>query len=404
MKAATLTTQTAEVLSEKPRVSSIDMMRGIVMVIMALDHARDFFHLGGFTYNPTDMATTTPAIFFTRFITHYCAPTFVLLAGTSIFISTQRKSKKELSLFLLSRGLWLILLEITIIRFSFLFNLYYEVTFIQVIGAIGISMVLMAGVIHLSFKAILTIGFIIVFGHNLTDGVQFPQGHWFQPVWTLLHQQGFIDVGNGRGILILYPILAWIGLMLLGYCLGKLYSKGFDEQRRQKLLMRIGLSAIALFVVLRLINIYGDPAPWSTQKNALFTFMSFLNTTKYPPSLLYILMTIGPVLMILSWMERRKFNIQFFNVFGRVPLFYYILHFFILHAISLVLFMNKTGRSLSEVDFHFSKSFGGITPEGGYSLLWVYVGWAAVVLFLYPLCKWYNQYKSTHAHWWLSYL
>jgi uncharacterized membrane protein len=398
-------TAPAEVLTGKPRISSIDLLRGIVMVIMALDHARDFFHLGGFAYNPTDLNTTTPVLFFTRWITHYCAPTFVFLAGTSIFISAQRKPKKELSLFLLTRGLWLIVLEVVVVRFSFFFNLYYDVTIFQVIWVIGASMVCMAALIHLPYRAVMAVGLLIVFGHNLTDGMQLKPEDTLFPVWAMLRQTGFFAVAEGKSFFVVYPLLPWLGIMLLGYCLGRLYTPRFGAPERQKLLFRLGLTAVALFMALRLINSYGDPAPWSVQKNGLFTVMSFINTTKYPVSLMYTLMTLGPVLMILSWMERANTGmLKPFLVFGRVPLFYYVLHFYIIHAIALVLYMRKSGLSFSELDFHFNRSFGGITAEAGYSLFWAYVGWLSVVIMLYPLCKWYNRYKSTHSHWWLSYL
>jgi uncharacterized membrane protein len=401
----TTLTAPADVLTEKPRISSIDMLRGIVMVIMALDHARDFFHQGGFFYNPTDMNTTTPVLFFTRWITHYCAPTFVFLAGTSIYISAQRKPKKELSIFLLTRGLWLILLEVVVIRFSFFFNLYYDLTIFQVIWVIGASMVCMSLLIHLSPRIVLLLGLLLVFGHNLTDSTQLQPGNALFPVWAMLRQTGFFEVAPGKAFMVPYPLLPWLGIMLLGYCLGELYAKTFDPAKRQKLLFRMGLAAVALFVLLRFINGYGDPAPWSVQKNGIFTFMSFVNVTKYPVSLMYTLMTLGPVLMILSWMEKANAGaLKPFIVFGRVPLFYYVLHFYIIHAAAVVLFMYKSGSSFSELDLHFNKSFGGITAEAGYSLFWAYVGWLAVVLFLYPVCKWYNRYKSTHGYWWLSYL
>jgi uncharacterized membrane protein len=405
MNTATLSARTTDVLTEKARISSIDIMRGIVMVIMALDHARDFFHKGGFVYNATDLATTTPILFFTRIITHFCAPTFVLLAGTSIYISAQRKSTKELSLFLLTRGLWLILLEVIVIRFSFFFNFYFDAIILQVIWVIGASMICMSLLIHLSGRVVLAIGLIITFGHNLTDQLRLDASDPLYTTWSILHQPGFINLAPGHGIMVIYPLLPWLGIMILGYCLGYLYTNNFDALKRQKILLLVGISAVVLFIVLRFINVYGDPAPWSTQKNFLFTFMSFLNTTKYPPSLLYALMTLGPVLILLSWLERINVNnIKFFTVFGRVPLFYYILHFFILHAVALLLFMHKTGKSFGDLDLHFNKSFGGITPEGGYALVWAYAAWLGVVIFLYPLCKWYNRYKSTHKDWWLSYL
>lgn len=402
---STVTYQTSDALTEKPRISSIDIMRGIVMVIMALDHARDFFHIGAFAYNPTDMSTTTPPLFFTRWITHYCAPTFVFLAGTSIYLNAQRKSKNDLSIFLLTRGLWLIALEIVVIRFALFFNFYYDVIFLQVIWVIGASMICMAMFIHFSDRIVLILGLIIIFCHNLTDLTPLPNDNPLFAPWAILRQTGFIPLPQGKTLIVMYPLLPWLGIMMVGYCLGKFYAKKFDTERRQKLLLQLGLTAIFIFVILRFINVYGDPAPWSSQKNALYTVMSFLNTTKYPVSLLYTLMTLGPVLVILSWMERVNVSaLKPFAVFGRVPMFYYILHFFLIHLISLCLFMNKTGRSLDEIDFHFNKSFGGITPEGGYSLFWTYVGWVVVVIFLYPLCKWYNQYKSTQKHWWLSYI
>lgn len=399
----TLTAPTG-VLTEKSRISSLDLMRGIVMVIMALDHVRDFFHNGAFTSDPTNMATTTPAVFFTRWITHYCAPTFVFLAGTSIFLNSKRKPKKVLSLFLLTRGLWLIALEVIVVRFGLFFNFYFDVIVFQVIWAIGASMVCMAALIHLSFRWILIIGLILVFGHNIMDAWTLEPNEEFYKIRGILRQSGFFNITSSTTLWVPYPLLPWLGIMMLGYCLGKLYADYGSEMRR-KLLLRIGLTTVALFIVLRLINVYGDPAPWSVQTTGVFTFMSFLNTTKYPVSLLYTLMTLGPVLIILSLME--KVNLNFLNplvVFGRVPLFYYILHFYIIHAVSLLFFMNKTGRSFSEIDFHFNQGFGGITPEGGYALRWAYLVWICLIILLYPLCKWYDRYKSTHKQWWLSYL
>ena len=393
------------ILVERQRISSIDLVRGVVMVIMALDHVRDFYHFGAFSYNPTDMTTTTPALFFTRWVTHFCAPTFVFLAGTSIFLGTRRKSKKELSRFLLSRGLWLIFIEVVVVRFAFFFNFYYDLTILQVIWAIGVSMICMAGLIHFSPKIVLAIGLIIVFGHNITDAWQLQPTDSGYVIWALLRQTGFIQVSQHVAVLAFYPILPWLGIMILGFCMGQLYARGFDPVRRRKLLFQLGGVATALFIILRLINVYGDPAPWIDQKNALYTFMSFLNTTKYPVSLQYALMTLGPVLMLLSWLEKKEApRLKPLIVFGRVPLFYFVIHFFLIHFTALLFFMNKTGTSFNGLDFHISKGFGGLTGENGYSLFWVYVAWVAIVVALYPLCRWYDKYKSTHANWWLSYL
>jgi uncharacterized membrane protein len=404
MNTAALSSQaTPEVLVEKPRLSSIDMVRGIIMVIMALDHVRDFFHQGALTSNPTDLATTTPAIFFTRWITHFCAPTFVMLAGLSIYLSASRKPKKDLTYFLISRGLWLILLEVVVVRFGFTFNMYFDITFFEVIWVIGASMVCMAGLIHLKDNVVLIIGLLITFGHNATDGIQLQNDHPLFALWVLLRQTGFLGTPE-NGVIVIYPLLPWLGIMMLGYSLGRLYTS-YSAERRRAILVKLGIGAIILFVTLRLINVYGDPAPWSTQPTSLFTFISFLNCTKYPVSLLYTLMTLGPILLLLAFLDNKLFSpVNPFVVFGRVPLFYFILHFYIIHSASLLFFMQKTNRSLSEIDFHFSKGFGGITPEGGYSLSLAYLAWISLVILLYPICRWYNRYKSTHDYKWLSYL
>lgn len=391
------------VVSDKIRIASLDVMRGIVMVIMALDHARDFYHSDAFVYDPLDLEKTTPILFFTRFITHFCAPTFVLLAGTSIRISEQFKTKKELSRFLLTRGLWLVFLEVTVVRFSILFNLYYDVVVFQVIWAIGFCMVVMAAIVRLPFTAILGLGLIITFGHDVLHKVSISDP--FLVLWTFIHQSNFIELTPGVSAFVPYPFLPWLGILLLGYCLGEWYVNGFDASLRQKLLVRTGLAAIILFLILRTFNIYGDPAPWSEQKDAVYSLMSFLKVTKYPVSLQYTLITLGPVLILLSLLERRPVgaSLKPFRVIGRVPLFYYILHFYFLHIGALALLLLR-GKDLSDIDFHFDAGFGGITPADGYPLIGAYIAWATVVLILYPICVWYNRYKSTHHQWWLSYL
>lgn len=397
--------RTLEILTEKPRIASIDIMRGIVMVVMALDHARDFYHADAFIYDPLNLERTTPFLFLTRFITHYCAPTFVLLAGTAVRISQQRKSTKELSWFLLTRGLWLIILEVTVIRFSMLFQFYYDVLIFQVIWVIGFCMVLLSALIYLPFRAILGLGLLITFGHDLLHLIQPQPGGRFAVLWTFTHQSNFIELSPGVSAFVPYPFLPWLGIMLLGYCLGEWYTKSFDADTRKKLLMRTGICAILLFIALRALNIYGDPAPWSEQKNAVYTFLSFINVTKYPVSLQYALITLGPVLIILSWFEKGSSPaLRPFGVIGRVPLFYYILHFYLLHLGALILYMINTGKGLSEVDFHFSAGFGGLPPGYGYPLVAGYIAWILVVLILYPVCNWYNNYKSTHKSWWLGYL
>ena len=406
MEPLTLTaTPQADVLTEKPRIASIDIMRGLVMVIMALDHARDFYHADAFVYDPLDLERTTPFLFFTRFITHFCAPTFVLLAGTSVRISEQKKTKKELSWFLLTRGFWLIVLEVTVVRFSMFFNLFYDVTAFQVIWAIGFSMVVLALVIHLPFNTILALGVLITVGHDLLHAFSLQGDDPFVLLWSLIHQFNIVEVAPDVSLFILYPFLPWFGILLLGYCLGEWFRKNYDPALRKKRLLRTGIFAILLFIVLRSFNLYGDPAPWSEQKNMLYSLLSFLSVTKYPVSLQYALVTLGPVLIALSYLERVNTSaLRPLSVIGRVPLFYYILHFYLLHLGAIVLLMIRTGKGPSEIDFHFNAGFGGIPPGQGYPLFGAYVAWIAVVLILYPFCSWYNNYKSTHKHWWLSYL
>jgi uncharacterized membrane protein len=403
------TTISNGVLTQKSRIASIDIMRGIVMVIMALDHTRDFFHVEGLTGNPTDLSTTTPILFFTRWITHYCAPTFVFLSGMAIRISTERKPTRELARFLLTRGLWLIFLEVVVVRFGLFFNFYYDFTFFQVIWAIGASMVVLSGLVFLPVNVVLGIGLGIIFGHNLFDFIgPFPlkQGDNGFMAWVILRQNGFLPIDKLHALIVPYPLFPWLGVMATGYGIGQWFTKTFDPAKRFDLLLYSGAGAILLFILLRSFNIYGDPAPWSPQKDFTFTILSFLNVTKYPISLLYSLMTLGPVLLILALMEMNQQSrwANPFIVYGRVPLFYYILHFYLIHFSALIVLMITQHKSFGEIDFHFNAGFGGITPGSGFSLPWVYLIWITIVASLYPLCRWYNRYKSTHSHWWLSYL
>mgnify|MGYP003577280915 CR=1 FL=1 len=406
MTATTATTSLPQdTLTEKPRIASIDIIRGIVMIVMALDHTRDFYHADVALFDPTDLTKTNPLLFFTRWVTHFCAPTFVFLSGMSAYISRQRKSTGELSLFLFTRGLWLVVLEFTVVRLGITFNLYYDFVIFQVIWVIGASMLVLAALVYLPQRVILTIGLILVFGHNLLDLVLLQPSDSGYVVWAILQQSGSASFAPGNFTQIVYPLIPWLGIMLTGYGAGFIYSKNFDHVQRKRILMNAGIIAILLFVILRYTNLYGDPRIWSDQKNAIFTVMSFLNVTKYPVSLLYTLMTLGPILVIMGLMENWKTN--FFEparIVGRVPLFYYILHFYLIHLTALCVFMITTGTSWSEINFHFPTTFGGIPPGVGYTLGWVYVAWISIVVALYPLCKWYHRYKSTHHYWWLGYL
>ena len=383
------------------RINSIDLLRGWIMVIMALDHVRDYFHADSLRFEPTDLEHTNVLLFFTRWITHFCAPAFVLLTGTSAFLSGQRKSKKEQSLFLIKRGLWLLLVEITIINFAWSFNINLPFIGLGVIWAIGISMIALAVFIHLPIKWIAATGLTLVAAHNLLDSL-----HFNNFLWAAVHEPAIFRLNAAHLIRVSYPVMPWVGLMALGYCLGTVYASKFDEKRRKKILVLGGLLAIVLFILLRFINQYGDMQHWSIQKSAAFTFLSFLNTTKYPPSLLYLLMTIGPILIFLAFMEKKKNNRleKALIHFGRVPMFYYILHIYLLHLLAMVA-AQLSGYGWQSMIL-IRRTWVDPQLKGyGFSLLATYGVWILVVLLLYPLCKRYDGYKTTHKEkWWLSYL
>ncbi len=384
--------------SSKFRINSIDILRGLVMIIMALDHSRDFFHVSS---DPTNLLTTTPVLFFTRWITHFCAPIFVFLSGTSAFLSGRRKTKKELSVFLFKRGIWLTIIELTVFNLLLTFDPAYSFIAVQILWVIGFSMIILAAAIYLPLRVIFFIGCVIVFGHNLLDAFDYTKAGATPLWWGFLHQPVFINYAPNRMFAILYPLIPWPGVMMLGYCLGALYVKEYGAQKRQKVLMKAGIIVTLFFIVLRLTNVYGDPSQWSSQRNFVTTILSFLNVTKYPPSLLFLSMTLGPGLILLSLLERKKGKwAEIISVYGRVPFFYFLLHFFVIHFICMILFFIN-GHSLSEANtglLHFRPA------DFGYSLGTVYLIWVAVVISLYPVCKKYDRLKSSHKNWWLSYL
>jgi uncharacterized membrane protein len=399
------------------RIDSIDLLRGIVMVIMMLDHTRDFIHSAVFQFPPEDLSRTNVAIFFTRWITHYCAPTFVFLAGTGIYLQFSRgKSKSELSKFLITRGLWLIFLELTVIRLVMFFNVEIKfVMMMQVIWVIGVSMVIMGGLIWLPLRAVGVIGVLMIALHNLLDLVPLEAWRFGTPapsigikLWMILHEPGVIPVAGFPGpiILALYPVIPWVGVMAAGFAFGSIYRK--SPQDRKRLLIRLGWGATLLFLVLRGINLYGDPSEWERQgRGFIYTVLSFLNTTKYPPSLLFLLMTLGPALLALAVFEdgnkKPATGIRkFFVTFGRVPLFFYILQWPTIHLISLGLhfaFGKPTGWL-----FQTPMDWNNLGSTVGFNLVVVYVCWVAGVLLLYPLCKWFAGVKQRRRDWWLSYL
>lgn len=402
----TTTTTASPLLQNKAyRIDSIDMLRGLVMIIMALDHTRDFFHQQAWTDDPLNLQTTTPALYFTRWVTHLCAPIFVFLAGTGAYFQSLRKSKKELSMFLLKRGFWLLIVEIFIINFAFSFDIHYSVIGLQTIWSIGISMIILGLVVWLPFNAILIIGSLLVLGHNALD--YFEAGKTSSPGWwyDMLHHPNFYHLWGRHNLLILYPFVPWAGLMMLGYCFGKLFLK-YEGGQRTKMLVMLGLGLLVLFAILRAPNIYGDPQHWTSQKNGLYSFLSFMNVQKYPPSLLYMCATIGIGLLILAAMGNvRNWFTRFITVYGRVPFLYYVLHFFLIHLVSSIFYLAR-GHSFAEgvqpKQGGFLPNF--VDPTQGVSLFWVYVIWLCIVISLYPVCKWFSEYKKRHKDWWLSYI
>jgi len=401
----------------RERISSVDLLRGLVMVIMLLDHTREFVHADAFVFNPTDLSKTNVALFFTRWVTHLCAPTFVFLAGTSIYLQRLRgKGRNELARFLVTRGLWLIVLEFTVVRLAVFFSFDYSFFGVaEVIWVFGVSMIVMAAIVYLPVWAAGAIGVAMIALHNLFDGANVPTAtamagapplDAWQTLWLFLHQPGFVPLfGGASKLFVAYPLLPWIGVMAAGYALGAVYA--WESQRRRKTLYILGATAVFFFVVLRAINIYGDPSPWSVQPSPVFTFLSFLNTTKYPASLLFLLMTLGPALLILAATDRidsEKLFARILIVYGRVPLFYFILQMFVAHAFGVVLGA-LAGWDVGFLFTNFPFAPDIKAPPGfGFPLWVVYTAWLTGVALLYPICVWYGNLKRKRKHWLLSYL
>lgn len=386
------------------RIHSIDFLRGIIMVIMALDHSRDFFHSAALISKPLDPATTYPALFFTRWITHFCAPGFVFLSGLSAWLQKQRKTKRELQLFLITRGLWLIVFDLTVMTFILAADIHFGIFMLETLWSIGAGMIILGLLINLPFRVILCIGLLIFFGHNFLDFMERGRLSGLPVWWKLLHQPGFVPLWKGHSLLILYPFLSWAGLTLLGYCCGQLFTE-YEFAQRKKILVGIGGSLILLFLILRTVNVYGDPGRWSTQKTAMGTFYTFMNVQKYPPSLLFLCATMGPVLTLLGILKNADNRFQrIISVFGRVPLFYFAVHLLILHAAQIIIYLTRHSLSagmngVPDAVLKFS------APGEGYSLPAVYGIWLFVLLIMYPLCKKYDTYKlNNRKKWWLSYL
>jgi uncharacterized membrane protein len=384
------------VTGARTRLNSIDTLRGLVMIVMALDHTRDFFANGGF--NPRDVTDT--ALFLTRWVTHFCAPTFIFLAGISAFLyGAQGRSTREVSRFLVTRGLWLVLIEFTVVRLGWSFDIHFNYFVAQVIFAIGVSMVALSAIVHLPRGAIVAIGLAMIAGHNALDGIKAEQLGAAAPLWNLLHQPGLFDIAPGVKFIVLYPLVPWIGVMAAGYALGPVLAQ--ERAARVPQLFMLGAAVTLGFVVLRATNLYGDPAPWAIQDTLPATVLSFINCEKYPPSLLYLAMTLGPALMLVAALESVRGPVaDWIATFGRVPFFYYVAHIFLLHALA-VLFAWVT---IGEIGFLFGRLAGRKPATYGMDLAGIYAVWLAVVVSLYPLCRWFAGIKRRRTEWWWSYL
>jgi uncharacterized membrane protein len=391
-----------EVPTGRTRIESIDLVRGIIIVIMALDHVHDFF--GNFASNPVNLTTTTAALFFTRWVTHICAPTFFLLTGTSAWLTLKRMTKGALSRYLLTRGFWLIFLEVVVMRFALQFNLDYHVTILTVLWGLGWAMIVLAALIWLPMWAIATFGVVLIAGHNMLDGIDPAQfGRW-APLWSILHQPGFIFTSEHHVVRVSYVLIPWIGVTALGYVLGAAYR--WNARSRQTLLLWLGLGLIAGFAILRTTNVYGDPTHWSEQKSTLWTLMSFVDVVKYPPSLLFLMMTLGPTLLLLRAFDNgAPAFLRPALTIGKVPLFFFVLHFYLIHLLAVAASylrygrIDETFRSPDLAHFPFSAP-----PGWDVGLPIIYLIWLSIVVALYPLCRWYAGVRQRNSAWWLSYL
>lgn len=384
------------------RIYSIDVMRGIVMIIMALDHVRDLLHTTALTQQPTDLRVTTTALFFTRWVTHLCAPVFVFLSGVSVYLSLKAKGNIPATRrFLLTRGLWLIVLEFTVITFGIWFDVHFRVFFFNVIAAIGFGFIVLSLLLKLSPATIGVIGLLIIFLHNLVSFIPGADTSLFKSILRPFFAQTVYPLPADRFFVMGYSPIPWLGIMLVGFAAGRFFE--MDVKRQRALFLKLGLSAIVLFILLRFMNVYGDPVAWAVKKNSLFTFLSFINVTKYPPSLDFCLVFLGIMFLILSFLQgiKNKWT-DIVCVYGKVPLFYFLVHWYILHPLMFVMVFLQ-GFTSSDLVFGFN--LGRPKAGSGIELWGVYGVWIAIVIILYPLCKWYGKYKESHLQQkWLRYL
>lgn len=383
------------------RITSIDFLKGLVMVIMALDHVRDYFHYSAFFFDPADPEKSSLILFFTRWITHFCAPAFSLLAGLSAYMLGKRKTDKALSIFLIKRGLWLVFAELIIVGFGWYFNFSFPTFALAVIWSLGISMLVLAALIHLPISYIWIISVLLIVGHNALDSIHF-QGNI---LWSILHEQQFYSLSPQRNFEVVYPLIPWIGVMALGYCMGAWYQEPWLPNQRKGMLIKIGWISIGVFVLLRATNLYGDPHPYISYPTLSQSLISFFNPTKYPPSLQYLLMTLGAGFLVLAYAEKWKGKIvDFFCTFGRVPFFYYILHIYLIHLVAMF-FAELSGWGWQKLILSTWIGFQPNMQGFGFSLWVVYLVWIVLILGMYPICKKFDRYKLDHKEmWWLSYL
>lgn len=384
------------------RIYSIDVMRGLVMIIMAVDHVRDLMHVTSLTQQPTNLDTTTTALFFTRWITHLCASTFVFLSGASAFLSMKRKNNiPVVKKFLLTRGLWLIILEFTLLNFGLWFDIKFGILFFGVIATIGFGFIILSLLLNASPRVIGIIGILIICLHNLAPLVPFAETSLFKKILMPFFAPSAYPLEGGRLFLVGYPPVPWLGIMLVGFACGSFFE--WSQQKQKSVFLKTGLLAIGVFVVLRFINVYGDSLPWTYQKSSWFSFLSFINATKYPPSLDFTLLFLGIMFLVLSAIQgiKNKWS-EYVSVYGRVPLFYYLVHWYLIHPLVFaMIFLQGFKRS----DMVFGFNFGRPKSGSGLELWAIYLIWIAVVAAMYPLCKWYGRYKEEHKEKkWLRYL
>ena len=374
------------------RINSIDITRGLVMVIMALDHVRDFMHTTSMSQSPTNLQTTTALLFMTRWVTHLCAPTFVFLSGVSAYISFKRTNNlSESRAFLLKRGIWLLILEFTLINFLLWYDIHFRLLIMEVISAIGLSFIVLSFLLKVPSRIIGIAGVVLIFGHDLLQGLAMPSNPILIFLSSVLFRPFLMQPSSGLSFFTAYPLIPWLGVMLAGFACGELFE--MSHEKRAKIFLKLGLTVLSLFIIIRFINIYGDLSKWAVQKSALFTFLSFINTTKYPLSLLFTLLFLGIMFLVLFISEKIKNRFTgILEIYGRVPLFYFIVHLFIIHSLMFImLFFQGFGSR----DMQFGV-FNNGRPKlgGGVELALIYLIWLGVVLLLYPLCRWYGKYKS----------